>query len=461
MKRKFVSLIIIMMGVGNALAVGAQPDVALTVYNQDLALVKEVRSLEFKPGIFDYRFSEVPSRIDPTSVHFKPRQSIDKISILEQNYQYDLVSPDKIFDKYLDHQITAIGKNGQLYEGTLLSRSGESVVVQGKDGSLSVVRTEELTDYKFDKLPDGLLTRPTLVWKFDSAVKGPIDCEVSYLTNGMNWHSEYVAVVAEDDKSLELSGWVSIENNSGGSFKNARVKLIAGDIHRVPAKGIEGAYGMNAFRSEAKVAPQFEEKAFFEYHLYTLQRRADILSNEIKQITLFPASEVKARKVYTYDRGYGRRGDGTKVKVSLEFKNGQAEGLGTPLPKGTIRVYKVDSDKSLEYVGEDEIDHTPKDEMVRVYVGDAFDIIGEPKAADFKEISSSVSEESYEVKLRNHKKEKVEVVVVEKLWKSTDWEIIKSNFDFHKKDANTIEFTIPVSPDGETILTYTVRYKRF
>ncbi len=446
----------------NGVAFGTQPDMAVTVYNQNLALIREIRPIDFKKGIFDYRFTNVPSQIDPTSVHFKPLKNSSRISIIEQNYQYDLVNTGVIFDKYIDHQITAMGKNGQVFEGTLLSNDGNSIVVQAKDGSLNVVRTNELTDFKFEKLPEGLLTKPTLVWKFDSGVKGTVNCDVSYLTKGMNWHSEYVAVVSEDDKSLNLSGWVSVENNSGGSFKNARLKLIAGDIHTIKAKKAPKMLMKEGMRAGGRQAPQFEEKSFFEYHLYTLQRRAYILNNEIKQITLFPSSEVNAKKVYTFESrgGYWGSKENANIKITLEFKNSKAEGLGIPLPKGKVRVYKVDSDKSLEFIGEDEIDHTPKDEMVRVYVGDAFDVVGERKKIDHKEISKRVSEETFQIKLRNHKKEKVEVVVVEKLWSYSEWEIVKSNYDYHKKDANTIEFTLPVKSDGETILTYTVRYKR-
>lgn len=459
--KKLISTLILIAAASPCLFAD-QSDISITVYNNDLVLVREMRAIDFKKGTYDYRFTDVPSRIDPTSVHFKPSKMTDKISILEQNYQYDLVSPDKVFEKYIDYQITAVGKNGQIYEGKLLSYSGGSIIIQGKKGDLSVARTAELTDYRFEKLPEGLLTRPTLVWKFQSETKGSVNCEVSYLTSGMNWHSEYVAVVGADDKSLELSGWVSIDNRSGGAFKNAKVKLIAGDVHLVTPKRPRAGYQiMPEDKLMAKGAPQFEEKAFFEYHLYTLQRRTDIMNNEIKQITLFPASEVKAKKVYTFDTAYRWRygQQKQKVKVTLEFKNSKTEGLGMPLPKGKIRVYKMDTDKSMEFIGEDNIDHTPKDEMVRVYVGDAFDVVGERKQTDRKEITRYITEESIEIKLRNHKKKKVEVVVIEKL-RGGEWEIIKTSHDYHKKDVSTIEFKIPVKPDGETVLTYSVRYKR-
>ncbi len=459
--KRFIFILMVFILVSDVFSADSK-DVAITIYNDNLALVREVRPIEFQKGIFDYRYTDVPSKIDPTSVHFSPRKSANKIAILEQNYQYDLVSSDKIFEKYIDNKISAIGKNGQAYEGTLLSYSSGSIVVQGNDGSLSVVRTNELTDFRFEKLPKGLLTKPTLVWKFDSDASGAIDCETSFLTEGINWHAEYVAVVAEDDKSLELSGWVSIDNRSGGSFNDARVKLMAGEIHRAePQPDFPLKLGARMAR-DAEAAPQFEEKEFFEYHLYTLQRKATILNNEIKQITLFPSSETRAEKVFTFEgQGYRRnRGQLQNAKVTLEFKNSSSEGLGMPLPKGKVRVYKMDSDKSLEFIGEDNIDHTPKDEMVRIYVGDAFDVLGERKRADRNVISERVSEETIEISLRNHKSEDVEVVVVERLYGWGDWEIIKKSHDYHKKDANTIEFTVPVESDGETVINYTVRYRR-
>ncbi|MCP4632037.1 MAG: DUF4139 domain-containing protein [candidate division Zixibacteria bacterium] len=457
MKKALFTLLAILFIYGSLYA--SESNLAITVYNEDLGLVREIRPIEFKKGIYNFSFKDVPSRIDPTSVHFKPLKSQNSISILEQNYQYDLVNPDKIFDKYIDYTIAAVGKNGQLYEGKLLSHSSGSIVIQGKKGDLTVVRVAELTDFKFEKLPEGLLTKPTLVWRFDSRTSGSINCEVSYLTGGIQWHAEYIAVVADDDKSLELSGWVSIDNKSGGSFKNAKVKLIAGDVNIVQDVAKKG-YGRGAVELHDASAPMFDEKSFFEYHLYTLQRNADILNNEIKQITLFPASLVSADKVYTfggdsYNRRRGR--DGEKVKVTLEFKNSKSGGLGIPLPKGKIRVYKMDTDKSLEFIGEDRIDHTPTDEMVRVYVGDAFDVVAERKQTDQKRITDRISERTIEIKLRNHKKENVEVVVIEKIW-GRDWEIKESNYKYHKKDSNTIEFKVPVKANGgETVITYTAR----
>jgi hypothetical protein len=433
----------------------AESSVAVTIYNQDLGLVKDVRELEFQKGKSVIKFTDVAAQIDPTSVHFKPVNVADKVAILEQNYQYDLVSSTKILQKYVDKEIELFTKEDKSYKGQLLSYSKDNLTLKEPEGAIRIVRLEEVRDMYFPSLPEGLITKPTLVWLLDSQVSGKREAEVSYLTSGINWHAEYVAVVDQLDRNLELAGWVSIDNRSGATYEDAKVKLIAGEVHRVRERRIAPRVSKGVLELAAG-APQFEEKPFFEYHLYTLLRPSTIKDNEIKQVSLFPTANVGVKKIFTYDGAV----DEKRVKVELEFKNSQAEGLGMPLPQGKIRVYKADVDKSLEFVGEDLIDHTPKDEKVRVFLGNAFDIVGERKRSDFKQTGKDVTEESYEIKLRNHKEEAVEVVVVEHLHPYTNWEIIESNFKYEKKDANTIEFKILLERDDEKILNYTVRYIR-
>jgi len=439
----------------------AYAEVAVTIYNQDLGLIKDVRELEFQKGRSIIKFTDVAARIDPTSVHFKPMNPSDRVSILEQNYQYDLVSSTKILQKYVDKEIELFTKSagpkgeGKSYKGRLLSYSNENVTLQEPEGAIRIVRLDEVRDLYFPTLPEGLITKPTLVWLLDSQVSGKRKAEVSYLTSGINWHTEYVAVVDQRDENLELAGWVSIDNRSGATYQDAKVKLIAGEVHRVREERIPPRLA-KGYMVEAAAAPQFEEKAFFEYHLYTLLRPATIKDNEIKQVSLFPSTEVKVKKIFTYDGA--RYGD--KVRVELEFKNSESAGLGMPLPKGKIRVYKEDVDKALEFVGEDRIDHTPKNEKVRVFLGNAFDIVGERQKTDFKKIRDDITEESYQIKLRNHKEEAVEVVVVEHLYAYTEWEIRESTHPYEKKDANTIEFKIHLDQDQEVVLNYTVRYYR-
>jgi hypothetical protein len=437
-------------------------EVAVTIYNQDLGLVKDVRELQFEKGRSIIKFTEVAAKIDPTSVHFKPVIASDRVSILEQNYQYDLVSSTKILQKYVDREIELFTRSagseaeGKSYKGRLLSYSNDNVTLQEPQGAIRIVRLDEVRDLYFPTLPEGLITKPTLVWLLDSQVDGKRKAEVSYLTGGINWHAEYVAVVDQQDENLELASWVSIDNRSGATYEEAKVKLIAGEVHRVREERMPPRLAKGFIMDAAAGAPQFEEKAFFEYHLYTLLRPATIKDNEIKQVSLFPSTDVQVRKIFTYD---GARYD-KKVRVELEFKNSESAGLGMPLPQGKIRVYKEDVDKALEFVGEDRIDHTPKDEKVRVFLGNAFDIVGERQKVDFKKITDDVTDESYQIKLRNHKEETVEVVVVEHLYGYTEWEIRESSLPYEKKDASTIEFKVGLAPDEEVVLNYTVRYYR-
>ncbi len=440
----------------------AYAQVSVTIYNQDLGLIKDVRELEFQKGKSIIKFADVAAQIDPTSVHFKPVDPSDRVSILEQNYQYDLVSSTKILQKYVDREIELFTKSaeprgeGKSYKGQLLAYSNENVTLREPDGAIRIVRLDEVRDLYFPTLPEGLITKPTLVWLLDSQVSGKRKAEVSYLTGGINWHAEYVAVVDQRDENLELAGWVSIDNRSGATYQDAKAKLIAGEVHRVREERIPPRLAKGYIADMAAGAPQFEEKAFFEYHLYTLLRPATIKDNEIKQVSLFPSTGVQVKKLYTYD---GERYQ-DKVRVELEFKNSESAGLGMPLPEGKIRVYKEDVDKALEFVGEDKINHTPKDEKVRVFLGNAFDIVGERQKTDFKKISDDITEESYQIKLRNHKEEAVEVVVVEHLYPYTEWEIRESTHKYEKKDANTIEFKIQLDKDQEVVLNYTVRYYR-
>lgn len=453
MKKIIVALTILL---GYAVAFSQTADkLFLTVYNQDLALIREVRNLDFKKGVFEIKFKDVASRIDPTSVHFKVSKFPDQVTILEQNYQFDLVSSEKILEKYIDKTIQLVTKQDKDYRGELLSYDGSGLILKDSNGSIRIISRAEIRDLLFPALPEGLITRPTLLWQLDSDISGKQEAEVSYLTSGINWHAEYVAVIDKEDKNLELAGWVSIDNRSGATYSNAKLKLIAGDINRVREE-LRYKVEASVMAMDGKRATPFEEKAFFEYHLYTLNRPATVKDKEIKQLTLFPNTAVKVQKIFAFDGAWYDK----KIRVNLEFLNSQKDGLGIPLPKGKVRVYKEDTDKSQEFVGEDLIDHTPKDEKVRIYVGNAFDIVGERIQTDYKRISDDVQKYSYQITLRNHKEQKVEVVVIEHLSYGGEWEILNSNYDYSKKDAFTVEFKIPLEKNTEKKLNYTVQYVR-
>ncbi|MBI4727243.1 DUF4139 domain-containing protein [candidate division TA06 bacterium] len=425
-------------------------EISLTVYNNNLGLVSEVRQLSLKKGASEVRITDVPSQIDPTSVFFQSLSDPDKFTVLEQNYQYDLVSSAKLLERYLDQNIKAFGSGGKVYEGTLLSYDGSNIVLS-TGGSITTLRlTDNLQNFEFPSLPQGLITRPTLLWLVDNQGPASQKCRISYLTAGISWHAEYVAVLAADEKTVDLGAWVSLENNSGTGFQQARLKLVAGEVNRAQAPQRRYA----AAKADFQAAPaQFEEESFFEYHLYTLQRKATVANNEVKQISLFPNTRADCKKLFIYDGA----SSGKKVTVQLEFRNEKASGLGMPLPAGKIRVYKKDDGQSQQFIGEDRIDHTPKDEKVRITLGSAFDIVGERTPKEYKRINDKTQEQTVEVKLRNHKNEGVEVTVVEHL--SGDWEIKSKTHEFKKRDAQAVEFKVPVARDGETVLSYTVRYK--
>jgi len=452
MKKYNILLVVIMLGLP---LYGQQRELAITVYNNDLAVVKDIRNIELDLGDSELKYQEVAAAIDPTSVHFKSLTAPDKVAIIEQNYEYDLVSSEKLLEKYLDKIITVNIKEEGSFQGKLLSYEGGSLILKAESDSVRMVTMNNLMNIDFPKLPEGLITRPTLVWMINNEQEGVHKTEVSYLTSRMSWHAEYVTVVKNNDQNLELSAWVSIDNKSGATYPDAKLKLIAGDVHRVvPPRPIRAAKGYVLEAMEA-AAPQFEEKAFFEYHLYTLQRPATINNNQIKQISLFPTAETNVKKIYTYE-SYRSQDD---VRVNLEFLNSKGNGLGMPLPAGKVRVYKEDpDDASLEYIGEDMIDHTPKDEKVRLFLGNAFDIKAERAMTNKVSTGKHSHDETWQIKIRNHKDSDVDIVVIEKFYGF--WEVKESTNQYKKKDANTIEFYVKVPKDQEAVLNFTVAIAR-
>jgi len=471
MKKIMLVLGICFVLFGNSVAFGQEmerKEVSLTIYNQNFALVRDLRYLNLKEGLNQVRFSDIASQIDATSVHFQSLTAPTECSILEQNFEYDLVNADKLLQKYIDKEIKILTKDSNLYQGFLSSYdSNQLVLVKDKEkGPVFMVNLENIRNLEFPQLPEGLITKPTLVWSLANTKSGRHLVELGYMTNGMNWRADYVASVAKDDQDISLNAWVTIDNNSGAGYENAGLKLIAGDVHRVTEQPAVQRDVM-MLESKSMAAPaQFEEKSFFEYHLYTLQRKTDLKNNQTKQIALFAAPKVPVEKIYTYDGAlyrwyyydnWQKQPCNKKVEVKLDFKNSEKNGLGIPLPKGKIKVYKADSDDTLQFIGEDQIDHTPKDEKVSLFLCNAFDIVGERKITNHKMVTTNLYRDTYEITLRNHKKEPITVKVVERQW--GDWNIIQSSHKYEKKDAFTLEFNVPVEKDGETTITYTAEYK--
>ncbi len=427
-------------------------DVAVTVYRDNLGVVKDRRRFVLPSGESEIRFAEVASSIDPTSVHLRSAGRGGDVSILYQDYRYDLASSDKLLEKYVDQQIDVATKDDQVKRGTLLSFDPVSLVIQEQGGGVSLLNRQEVRQVGARELPKGLITRPTLVWRVRASGGGERDLEVSYTTASLGWHAEYVAVLDESRNSLELEGWASVENRSGATFEDARLKLVAGTIHRATPVARPMPYALEARMMKAEgAATQLEERGFFEYHVYELPERATLTNNEVKQVALLHATGIKAARKFTYDGSV----DQDHVQVRVEFMNDRASGLGMPLPEGIVRAFQRDTDGSLELVGEDRIQHTPKNQTVRVAIGDAFDIAAERKQTEVRQISSKVNEISYEVQLTSHRKDAVEVTVIEHAdWQ---WDIVRSTVPPQKKDSRTFEFQVRCEPEKPVTVAYTVR----
>lgn len=429
----------------------AKEGTELTIYNQNFALVKDIRYLFLKEGVNLVKFMDVAAKIDPTSVLFQDLDYGDTI-VLEQNYEYDLVSRAKLLEKYLDKEITVLSQEGETvkeYTGKLLSYS-DGMVLDTSDGVVILNPTKIV----FPKLPENLWVKPTLIWKVYSSKEGNRKTQTSYLTDNIKWHAEYIAKVNESDSRMDFTGWVSIDNQSGTSYPDTKLKLVAGDVHRVSDYRYKEMYDY-MYEAEAPVAGEFAEEELFEYHMYTLQRQTDVMNNQIKQISLLSSENVPTKKIFYFDGAM----QGTKVLVKLNFKNSEEQALGIPLPKGKVRVYKEDSEKQLQFVGEDEIDHTPKDEEVNLYLGDAFDVVGERTQTESVNVSKGRYRSSYSIELRNHKDTEIEVVVHE--YVGSSWTVLQKSHDFEKKSSSEIEFTVKVPANGTTTVTYTVEHRYF
>lgn len=438
---------------------GSREDLAVTVYNENLGLVKDTRRVSLSRGQMPLRFSDVASQIDATSVSFRSLSDPQGVEVLEQNYEYDLITPAKLMEKYVGRQVEIRmapegDRPGQTVKATLISTNEGYVYRIGERLYLQPPGQVILPD-----LPPDLVAKPSLVWLLDTRKTATHTIEAGYMTAGMAWQADYVVVSRADNKKADMTGWVTINNNSGATFPNARLTLVAGDVNRVtPAAEAQPMMMMDREMAAKPAAPQFTQQALFEYHSYDLNRRATLKNNQTKQLTLLTANDFTTRKVYVYDSTrpwWSGRDDGKKVKVMLEYWNKKENQLGMPLPKGRVRVYQEDAQKKLQFIGEDRIDHTPKDEKVRVLMGNAFDIVGERRQMSVRAVSDRIREESYEIKLRNHKDAAVEVSVVERVW--GDWQVIKKSHAFNRLSSTELDFPVKVPANGEAKLTYTVR----
>lgn len=435
--------------------------VSVTVYNNNFGVIKEQRQMTFDKGVNTIRFTDVASSIDPTSVSFECLSSPGKIAILEQNYEYDLVGTASLLQRYIDKDVTIWIKGsgadkGQTIVGTLLASKDNNLIIKDQQQNIKIISETSIENIQLQRLPDDLVTKPTLVWLAQSEVAGKENCQVAYTTENISWKADYSAILNEEENGFDFSGWVTIDNNSGTAYKDAKIKLVAGDVRRIieqpPQPMME--YGL-MYKARAADAAGFEEKPFMEYHMYTLGRTSTINNHQTKQIEFIePVKNVPANKIYLYER----QKNPEKVQVKFEFENKQQYGLGIALPKGKVRVFKRDTDDSLEFVGEDEIDHTPKNEKLALYIGDAFDI-----AVEYKMVESRVERrsrwEKHSIELRNRKDTAVLVFVDESFPAWVNWKIEESTHEYLKKDADTVRFPVEVPADKAVTLEYSVNQK--
>jgi hypothetical protein len=443
-----------------------QSELALTVYNSDIALVRDVRQITLAAGDSRLKFMDIAASINPATVHFRSLTEPAKLSVLEQNYEYDLLDPNKLLQKYVGREVTMM-RGDQEVKATLLSDNGGQVWKIGND----IVTNIGYNSLRFPEVPDNLYERPTLLWSLENSGARKHKVEASYMTSNMSWSADYVLNVAKDETSGDLDGWVTLVNHSGAAFKNAQLQLVAGDVHRdlpINGRSFKAMPQVETVNASLAAAP-FQQESFSEYHLYSLNRRTSIFDQESKQISLLDASRFPLRKVYVvngqnyYYHAAAQPGAPVKdpVQVFYKFKNEEKAGLGMPLPAGTIRVYQQDSRGGSLFAGEDHIDHTPKDEEISLHIGNAFDIVAERKQTDYKVLPSFLSgrvyEVEYEITLRNHKDMAVTVEVNEPI--GGDWEMVNSTYKFTKTAAFAAQFDVPVDKDGTSVLKYRVRVK--
>ncbi len=439
-------------------------DVNVTVYSAGLGLVRDVRAVSLPTGGVELEFVDVAGEIRPETVGLRSLTSEDSVAVLEQNYEYDLMSPRKLMEKYVGEEVRLVSFSEDLgfesVDARLLSvNEGEVYEVDGE------IYLGHPGNVVLPSVPENLYSRPTLVWLLENEIAQQ-ELELTYLTRGITWEADYVINLARDDRSMELAGWITLDNRSGAAYENAQLKLVAGEPHIVQPRAPQRDMLMQrTAAAEAAAVAMPEQEAFAEYHLYTMPRRTTIGENQKKQLALLDAAnivcektyELRGRQEYFFSR-YQQREDTLRPTVHLTFKNEEGNNLGMPLPEGTMRVYQEDSEGMLLFAGEDRIQHTPRDEEVRIRMGDAFDVVGERVQTEFDRIANNVWESAFEITLRNHKDSAVDVDIVENL--PGDWSMVENSHDFERRDAYTAVFPVEVPARGEVTVEYRIRVRR-
>lgn len=446
-----------------------QQNISVTIYNSDLGLVKDVRKIKMASGEQRLEFMDVASRINPVSVHIRSLTNENKLHVLEQNYEYDLLNPLKLADKYVGKKVKLLKVND--YTGAKELRDAELLSIHEgtifrMDGEIYVNPEAQII---YPEIPGNLIAKPTLIWFLNNEGAQEQTVEASYLTSGMSWQADYTAVLNDESDQCDWSGWVTIQNQSGATYSDAKIKLVAGDINRAYSKN-DILYAKSAMSSMRESDSAFREESFFEYHLYTLNRPSTLKENQTKQIELLSVDQIPViqRLIYYGAQDYyrnqwsGQVMSNQKIGAYIELENKKENKLGIPLPKGIVRVYKRDQDGTLQFVGEDQMNHTPKDEKIKIKMGDAFDVIGERKQMDYKILTKNSSqrfdvEQAWEVTVRNHKDKPSVVEVIEPM--GGQWEMAESSHPYEKIDVNTVKFVLKLEKEENQTIKYRVRIR--
>jgi hypothetical protein len=447
---------------------GDQVDLSVTVYNSNIALVRDVRQVSLPGGAGVLHLSDIAATVNPASVHFRSLTEPSRLSVLEQNYQFDLLDPQRLLRKYIGREVKLLRTRQQ--GGSSVQEEVTARLLAFNDAPVWQIGNEIVTglsaeQYRFPEIPDNLHSRPTLVWQLDNTGQGRHRIETSYLAGNVNWNADYVLTVGRDDARADLDGWVTVRNTSGASYRSARLQLVAGELHR-EREELDDLRKMQELAAADSVrASSFAREAFSEYHLYSLERRTTIAENETKQVSMLNGSGVPVRKHFVvngqqfYYRNRQQPGAPIRdsVRVYYELRNDSASGLGEPMPAGVVRVYQADSKGGVQFAGEDRIGHTPKDENISLEIGTAFDVICDRKQTDFSRIADNLFEVAYEITLRNHKPTPITVRVNEPI--AGDWQVVSATHQARKTDAFAAQFEVPVASSGESVLRYRVRVR--
>jgi len=450
---------------GPSTTLNDQTDLSVTVYNSNIALVRDVRNLSLPSGVFRLKLMDIAATINPATVHFRSLNEPDKLGVLEQNYEYDLLEPAKLLHKYVGKEVTLV--RSYMDNGTTKREEIKATLLADNNGPVWKIGNDIVTggyaeSYRFPEVPANLFDRPTLLMSLENSGSRKQEIEASYLAGNLSWNSDYVLTVGREDKAADLDGWVTLVNNSGTAFRNARLQLVAGDLNRIqPTPASMQARDM--VMAKAARAEQFAQENFSEYHLYTLGRKTSVEDKETKQISLLEGSGVPVEKRFVINGQnfyyHNQQNPGSPIKdnvmVYYKFRNEEKSGLGMPMPAGNVRVYQKDSKGNILFVGEDRIDHTPKDEALNIHIGNAFDVISERKQTDYKRIDTHLWEMEFEITLRNHKDSPISVEVNEPI--GGDWEMLTSSYKYTKTAAWAAQFNVPVAANGTSLLKYRIR----